>query len=105
MIVHDTQPYMTRIGGQWQTVVENDKDGNPFEHVILAGGVDKWVCPPSEHHEDTCPCVRCEAHRYGLQFTKDDVANTEVQEEYKDPELTPEDLARLRGENPGNSTT
>lgn len=97
MIVHEVQPYMTRIGGHWETVVAQDKDGVPFEHVILVGGEDKWVCPPPEHHEDTCPCLRCEVQRTTLRFTHEDIASTEVQEEYQDPELTPEDLERLKG--------
>lgn len=89
MIVHETPPYMTRIGGHW----EESHDGQ----CLLVGGYDKWVCPPPEHHEDTCPCLRCEVHRSTMKFTQDEIANTEVQEEYKEPELTPEDLERLKG--------
>ncbi len=89
MIVHETQPYLTRIGGHWK----ESQDGQ----VLLVGGVDKWVCPPPEHHEDTCPCLRCDSYRKTMVFTRDQIENTEVLEEYKEPELTPEDLERLRG--------
>ena len=90
MVVHETPPYLTRIGGHW----EEDKEGKP----ILVGGEDKWVYPPPEFHTDDCPCYRCYAQMQTLIQTREQIENTPVQEEYEDPELTPEDLERLRGE-------
>lgn len=92
MIVHDVPPYMIRVGGHWEEIT--DAEGR--SQAILVGGVDQWVCPPPEHHEDTCPCLRCDSHRKTLEFTRDQIESTEVLEQYKDPELTPEDLERLK---------
>ena len=89
MIVHETQPFFTRIGGEWST----NEDGKP----ILVGGEDVLIQPPPEHHMDDCPCMRCEPYRAASITISEDQEG----EPPPDPEMTPEDIERLRRLEPG----
>jgi hypothetical protein len=84
VIVHEIAGYWTRVGGEW--LIRED------EPPILVGGEDVFVQPPPEHHTDDCPCIRC----YETHTASNTIALDQEGEEPKDPEMTPEDLERLK---------